>query len=128
MAAASNIVLADSVPANHTFEPIEVDPANALFLQRATAATSAGFEALRLTFSRSSSGRPTNRIGIRLDVPYEQTVDGVTTVYDTARMQTTITCPEKMTAQQRLDFATLIQSAMAHATVKAYTSTLSPVW
>lgn len=127
MPTASNIVIADSVPANHTFNPIEVTPGNSLFLERTTPSTSAGAWGLRLTFSRGNDGRPTDRVGVRLDIPYEQTVDGVVQVYDTARFSGTFTLPQTMTGLQRADFMALIQNALNHADVKGYVTNLEPV-
>lgn len=128
MPAAANIVLADNTPANHTYEPIEVDPANSLWLERTLSTTSAGAEALRITFSRSSSARPTNRIGLRLDLPYEQTVDGVTTVYDTFRFSATFTMPETMTGAQRDHAGVLCKNLLANAVVQGYIQDLTPVY
>jgi len=128
MPSAANIVLADSVPVNHTYEPVEIDPANSLFLERTLPDTSAGFEALRLGFARSTPGRPTNRVSMRLDIPYEQVVDGVTVVHSIARYNGTITLPDTMSATDRLNFATLIQNLHANSVVKGYTSTLAPVY
>lgn len=128
MPAASNIVLADSIPANHTFSPAEIDSANALFTEKTLSLTSAGQEGLRLKFSRGNSGRPTDRLEFRLDLPYEQTVDGVTTVYDTARMVTTITIPQTATVTQRANFMALIQALFNHTVIEGYIEDLEPVW
>lgn len=128
MPSAANIVLADSVPANHTFNPVEVDPADSLFLVRDISITSAGNESLRLNFSRATSGRPTNRVQVRLDIPYEQTVDGVTTVYDIFRFAGTFTLPETMTSLNRANAMALVQNALANSVVAGYVEDLEPVW
>lgn len=128
MPAAANIVLADATPANHTYEPMEGDSSNFLFLERTLSATSAGAESLRYTFSRASEARPTDRIGIRLDIPYEQTVDGVTTVHSIARFSGTVTLPDTMTAGDREDFMALLVSLFGHATTASYIENLAPVY
>lgn len=127
MPTATNIVIADSVPANHTFVPIEVSPGNSLFLERATPNTSGGAWGLRLTFSKGNDGRPTDRVGVRLDVPYEQQVDGVYVVHDTARFSGTFTLPTTMTGLNRADFMALVINALSHADVKGYVEDLEPV-
>lgn len=128
MPSATTIVLADSVPANHNFDPVQIDPENSLFLERDTPSTSGGFWGLRLTFSRANSGRPTDRVGVRLDVPYEQTVDGIVQIADTARFQGSFTLPTTMTATNRADFAALVKNALAHADVLGYIEDLEPVY
>lgn len=127
MPAAATIVLADATPANHSYEPIEGDSSNFLFLERTLSTTSAGAEALRLTFSRATSGRSTNRVGVRLDIPYEHTVDGVTLVHSTARYQGSFTLPETMTASDREHFMTLVANAYANAVIRGYVEDLIPV-
>lgn len=128
MPAAANIVIADSVPANHTFEPVEISPSNSLFLERTIPSTAAGFEGLRLQFTRSASGRPTDRVGVRLDVPIEQTIDGIVSVHSVARFSGTITLPDSMSGTQRLNFATMLQNIFANSVVKGYVSNLAPVY
>lgn len=128
MGTATTIVLADSVPVNHNFDPVEVTPENSLFLERTTPNTSGGFWGLRMGFSRANSGRPTDRVSVRLDVPYEQLVDGVYNVIDTARFSATFTLPTSMTSLNRADFMALVQSALNHADVSAYVEDLEPVF
>lgn len=128
MPSAANIVLADSVPANHTYNPIEGDSSDFLLLERGVSTTSAGNASLRLNFSRATSGRPTNRVQIRMDFPYEQTVDGVTKVYDVARFQGIFTLPETMTDLQRANVYALVKNAFANAVVTGYVEDLEPIW
>jgi len=128
MPVAANIVVADHVPTNHTFNPLDITTGNALFAERAIAATSAGFELLRLLFSKSTTRRPTDKTTIRLDMPLEQVVDGVTVVYATARFDGNFTLPDVMTSTQKLKFGALVRNVFAHATVRGVYETGETVW
>jgi len=125
MTTIANIVLADSVPANHTFVPVQASDKLARWVDR-DSTTSAGSKVLKASLSESSSGRPTNRVLIALEVPREQTVDGVTTVYCTDRVNIEFIMHETDTLLHREDLLALAQSALAHATVVAYVEDLEP--
>jgi hypothetical protein len=127
MGAAANIVLTDSSTVDHTFNPVEVSPANSLYLAR-VGNTPQGNEALRLLFSRATSGRATNRVTLHLDKPYEQEVDGVYTVYDTARFKGTWTLPDTMTLAQREIFASLVIASINNAVLTTAVEELESVW
>lgn len=127
MPAAANIVLADHVPANHTFKPIS-QSGNA-FLHETSEMTIGGAErTLILELSRQSSTRATDRVTVRLNVPFEQTVDGVTSVRSTARFIGEVVMPSDMTATERSLFAALVKNALAHATVQGYMTNREPVY
>jgi hypothetical protein len=123
MPAFANIVLADSVPANNTFAPVRLEGSTAMHEDR-NATTSAGFKTLFLELNRASGSRSTNRIKMRLNIPYEATADGVTTVRSIARHVGENILPDDMTALERNNFATLVAAAYAHATIKGYTKDL----
>lgn len=124
MTTLANIVLADSVPANHTFVPVKAVP-HAELADR-DSVTSAGSKRMKMSLSESSSGRPTNRVLISLEVPREQTVDGVTTVYATDRVNCEFIMHETDTSTHRADLMALAQSMLSHATVVAYIEDLEP--
>jgi hypothetical protein len=126
MTTAANLVLADSVPANHTFVPIEAGIKLARWVDR-DGTTSAGSKQAKATLSESSKGRPTNRVLISMEVPREQTVDGVTTVYATDRFNGEFILHETDTTLMRTDLHSLVISLLNHADVKKYVTTLEPV-
>jgi len=125
MPAFANIVLADSTPANHTFAPVRVEGGVAYHEDR-DSTTSAGYKTLSLEMSRATATRPTNRVKVRLNVPYEQTVDGAVVIRSTARHISENIIPDDMSSTERAHFAALIASAHANAVIKGYSSTLDP--
>jgi predicted rRNA methylase YqxC with S4 and FtsJ domains len=128
MPTATTISIADSTPANHVFSPVQVSTGQALLLNRATSVTAAGNEQMVLGLSLASAKRRTDRVNIRLNVPHEETVDGVTTVRDVARFSADVVLPELMTQTERNHFAALVKSAMAHAIVAGYIANRDPLY
>jgi hypothetical protein len=126
MTTAANLVLADSVPANHTFVPVEAGVKLARWLDR-DGITSAGSKVAKASLSESSSSRETNRVLISLEVPREQTVDGVTTVYATDRVNMEFILHETDTVLMRTNVHALASSLLNHADIKKYVTTLEPV-
>lgn len=126
MTTAANLVLADSVPANHTFVPVEASVKLARWLDR-DGITSAGSKVAKASLSESSSQRETNRVLISLEVPREQTVDGVTTVYATDRVNMEFILHETDTVLMRTNVHALASSLLNHADIKKYVTTLEPV-
>lgn len=125
MTTLANIVLADSVPANHTFVPVEGGGRLSRWVDR-DSITSAGSKQLKASISESSSGRPTNRVLLSLEVPREQTVDGVTTVYATDRVNMEFIMHETDTLTMRKDLLALATSAISHVDLEAYVEDLEP--
>lgn len=125
MPAAANIVLADATPANHTFAPVSVSDGVAVHEDR-DSTTSAGWKTLYLKLKRAVSGRATNRVEVRLNVPYEQTIEGVVSIRSTARHVGETILPDDMTASERNHFATLLANAYANAVIKGYAKDLDP--
>lgn len=114
MAAAANIVLADHVPANHTFLPIDIKASLSLY-ETSEASIGAAEKQLLLGIDRASSKRATDRVAVRLNVPFEQTVEGTVSVRDTARFIGEWILPASMTPTERSLFQKLAQNAVAHA-------------
>lgn len=129
MPSASNIVLADGqvTPVNHTFEPKRIAADTAVFSDR-DAATSAGQKQLILGFSATSANRKTDRATMRISMPIEQVVDGVTVVAYTARISCDVVIPESMTQAQRDDLAAFFKNAAADAVVQGMITNLDPVY
>lgn len=129
MPSASNIVLADgqATPANHTFEPKRIGPDLAVFSDR-DSTTSAGQKQLILGFSATSANRSTDRVTMRIAMPIEQVVDGVTVVAYTARVSCDVVIPESLTQAQRDDLAAFFKNAAADAIVQGMITDLDPVY
>lgn len=129
MPAIANIVLADATPANHTFVPVSCTPDQAVWLDR-DGTTAAGSKELVASYSRANSSRKTDRIKIRLNVPYEATSTdtGLTYVAYTARLSSDVVLPDEMSATERGHFAALVANAFANAVLKGYISNLDPAY
>lgn len=127
MPAATTIVLADATPANHTFSPLSTDGGVALLEDR-DSTTSAGFKTLLLTLKKANGARSTNRVNIRLNVPYEQTIDGAVSIRSVARLSADVVIPDDMTGTERDHFAALVKNAFANAIVTGYIADLDPLY
>lgn len=127
MPSAATVTLTDAVPANHDFDPVSVDSKRTLLMNREST-TSAGNMQLILSFSPANASRPTNRVGIRLNVPYEHVVDDITRVSHTARFVGEFVLPEELTSAQRDDIAAMVQDALGEANVIGYVKSLDPMW
>jgi hypothetical protein len=116
-----------ATPVSHTFSPQRITPSESTFVDKSSL-TSAGQNQLILGFSPSSASRQTDRIKIRLNLPTETTVDGITSVAYVARSSNDIILPSQMTLDERKDAAALIANAIQHAIVKGYIEDLDPVY
>jgi hypothetical protein len=126
-ASAISIDDGQATPVSHTFTPSVVTPSSSTFVDR-DSATSAGSKRIHLGFSPQSAKRETDRLSVRIDVPYEQTVDGVTSVAYTARFSGDIVLPSQMTQAQRDDMAAFIQNAFGHSVIVGMVTDLDPVY
>jgi hypothetical protein len=127
MPTAANIVVNDSVPVAHTYEPISVLPERTRLVDK-TSSTSAGFGVIQVGLSESRSNRPTNRVSLKFSVPTEQTVDSVTTVAYTARCNADFILPEQMTQVEREDFITMFGGIVIDPLVFNYIADLDPMY
>lgn len=129
MPAISNIVLADATPANHTFVPVSSTPDQAVWLDR-DGTTAAGSKELVAVYSRANGARKTDRVKIRLNVPYEATSTdtGKTYVAYTARFSCDVVLPDEMSATERGHVAALIKNALADTVLNGYISDLDPAY
>lgn len=126
MTTAADLELADSVPENHLFVPIEAGLKLARWVDR-DGTTSAGSKQAKASLSESSGNRPTNRVLLSLEIPREKTVDGVTTVYATDRVNMEFILHETDTELMREDVHALASSLLNHADIKKYITKLEPV-
>lgn len=127
MASAANIVLADSTPANHTFEPVQVAPSLTIHSEHGVAATPPGELSFSTGLSLANSQRSTDRITIRFVYPVEQTVDGVVSVAYTMRANLDVIIPSQATNAQRNHLAAYVQNLTANSVIKGYYTRI-PQW
>lgn len=127
MPQAANIVLNDATPLARTFEPSVTPQGKSVFLD-ADSITGAGNNQLILGMSPARPGRPTYRTSKRINMPVEQTVDGVTTVAYTLRHIVSNVIPEQATATERADFQALIENSEANAVIAGYVTDLTNVY
>lgn len=127
MPSASTITVADQVPTNHVFNPITTAPGSAL-LETREATTTAGEKQLILQLDRASAKRATDRVTIRLNLPFEQTVDGVTSVRSIARLDCVVIVPSDTTSTERALVAALVKNTLANAVVQGYITTRDPLY
>lgn len=125
MTTIANLVLADSVPANHTFVPVESGLKLSRWVDR-DGITSAGSKVAKASLSESSKARETNRVLLSLEIPREQTADGVTTVYATDRVNMEFILHETDTVLMRTNVHALASSMLNHADIKKYITILEP--
>jgi hypothetical protein len=128
MPAASTITIADSVPANHVFNPQSATPGDAVFLNRNGNSVAAA-EVLKLKYSAATSQRATDRINIRLQDPLERgdAVNGYT-IAGSCLFDGDIVIPAQATATERANFAALVKNALANAVINNYIGTGEVVW
>jgi hypothetical protein len=119
MSTMANVVLADSVPANHTFVPVSPYPVS-IWEDRTTPITGLGTAALSGSVKRAAKSNEVNRVKINLNVPVEETSTdtGVTTVTGNLRINLDAISPANSTALQRLDVLTMFRAAIDLAIVE----------
>lgn len=127
MPVASAITLADAVPANHVYSPVQVSTGRALLLNKATTIPASN-EQLVLGFDLASARRPTDRILTQLAQPLEKTVDGTVVVRSTPRFVGDWVLPSDMTDAERNNFWTLVKNFIAHAMVQSYVRSRDPMY
>lgn len=129
MPSATNLSIYDgqSTPVAHDFAPLAVSPENTTWVNR-DSDTSAGNLQVIARFSPAKTGRPSNRINLRFNMPVEHTVDGVVKVAYTARLNADVVLPEEMTQAQRDDMAAYIKNMLADTVINGYISDLDPAY
>jgi hypothetical protein len=105
-----------------TYAPVNT-VGNTVRFSSSEADSSAGMPTLDVTFDPRSARRATDRISIRLAVPYEETVDSSPLVRHVSRAEVSIVLPEAVPASERTRVANLIKNALALADVQTAIST-----
>lgn len=116
-----------ATPVAKSFAPERVAPELSTFTER-TAASSAGFLRLGVSYSAASAKRQTNRVDISFDYPVLQSVNGVNSVAYTARFKGSFVIPDVMTAAERANLQAFVANAMSNAAVKAVVKDLDPMY
>lgn len=127
MPTAANIVLADSTPTNHTFQPVLVTPASSVFIDRSSNIAE-GNATIILGFSLATSKRKTDRVDVRFNYPIERQVDGVWVVSDVARYIGQWIIPTSMTQAERDHFEAYVDNLVGHSSVEGYVADRNPFW
>lgn len=105
-----------------TYSPVSTS-GNAVTFQSSEASSSAGMPTLVVSYDPRKASRPTDRINIRLAVPYEETIDSSPVVRHTARAEINIVLPEAIPASERTRVANLVKNTLALANVQTVITT-----
>lgn len=116
-----------ATPVAKSFAPERVGSELSTFTER-SAAVSAGFTRLMVSYSAASSKRATNRVDIDLDLPVLSTVNGVSTVAYIGRFKGYFVLPDQMTAAERADLHAYVANGLNNALVKAVIKDLDPMY
>lgn len=116
-----------ATPVAKSFAPERVGSELSTFTER-SAAVSAGFTRLMVSYSAASSKRATNRVDIDLDLPVLSTVNGVSTVAYIGRFKGYFVLPDQMTAAERADLHAFVANGLDNALVKAVIKDLDPMY
>lgn len=127
MANAAVIVLADSVPANRNYNPVNVSGNVAVHTDTATALTPAGQSSfsLKLRPATNTLARKVD-LDFALPVEYTDTNTGNILTKDTFRHVSYTLVPPNATALQIANFEALVRNLYGHATYKAYVKNGEP--
>jgi hypothetical protein len=127
MPAIANIVVADATPTDHTLVPLSAFMANSQWSER-SAAIFEGNARVMLGMSPPTSQRPTTRNVLKLYVPVEQEVDGVTVVTDTILFTLDHVLSKTVSDADALKAYTMFKNLVAHATVQSYMASREPAY
>lgn len=116
-----------ATPVAKSFAPERVAPDLTTFTERSSA-TSAGFTRLSVRYSPASARRLTNKVGVDLDFPVLQTVNGVSTTAYVARFRGEFTLPDQMTAAERADVVAFVANALDVTSIRAVIKDLDPLY
>jgi hypothetical protein len=121
MAAATNIVINDAVPAAHTFVPARKNGQIVEWEERTTSNTSQGFYTLSVSQTDSKTKSPVIRTKVSLAIPTE-VLDSATGLYSypsTARILVDVLLLKEASATLRADIAAYVKNLISHATIQA---------
>lgn len=127
MPAPANITLADHVPTNHVFKPIAHSGDNMIH-ETVEMTIGAAERQLILGLSRANGSRATDHVVVRLNCPFEQTIDGTVSVRDVARFEAKFILPSSMTTTERTMFQKLVANAFDNSVIIGYVTNREPVY
>lgn len=127
MPAIANIVIADNVPANHTFKPLSASLPLSTWAET-TATTYNGNSRLAVSMSNPSSSRKTTRIKAVLSLPIERTVDGIVVVDDTILYTVEAVIPATCSAVEALKAYALFKNLSASTVMQSFFADREPVY
>lgn len=76
----------------------------------------------------ADQSRPTDRVDVRLNHPFEITKDGIVVVRDVARFYGQYVLPSGMSDADRLRFSTMVKNMIAHAVITGYVTSRDPYY
>lgn len=129
MASIANLVLADSVPANHTFVPSQASPEKSAWQETAAADQPYLRPTVVMQLKNGSSGTDPGKVTARLNMPdFIVDGDGIITELGTARFIGEFILPPKMTATGRSNLYALAAALINNAVVQSYVEDSEPAY
>lgn len=136
MSALANIVIADSVPVNRTFAPVNIDPAGVAKLADRSSGIAIGFPILTMSVRSPNKGSKTYKVVGKLVTPILEvtapsTSTGIqpapTKAYD---LLATIefVLPERSTALERANLLALMKNFLANANMTNAVQTFETIY
>lgn len=126
MSAITNIVIADAVPANHTYLPQSASMA--LSTWSAAAAYFEANERIAISMSQPTSQRKTSRVRIVHTVPFARLESGVLVRVDNIIFTTDAVIPSGCTESEALGAYAQHKNLQATTVVQDYLGKRTPVW
>lgn len=123
----TNIVIADAIPANHTFIPQQAAMALSTWVAK-DGTVYEGNSRLAMVMSPPSKARPTSRIKQNLYVPFERTNDGIVTVPDTIIFNVEAVIPSACSDAEALKAFTMQKNLFANVIIQAYFAGREAAW
>jgi hypothetical protein len=127
MPSAATINLTNVAAVVSALAPRRIGPDEALLVGQ-DSVTSAGAKTLSVSLSSASSSRKTDHVNIKLQVPTEHVVDGITKVANVAIFTGKFVLPETLTAAQRADFKAYVDSVISDTIISGYVTDLEPMF
>lgn len=104
MAAIANIVLTDSVAADHTFVPVQASPARSKWLDTAFDSRRYLCPSLEALFKEAANKGEVQRSEHRIAMPlFTEDAEGLVTSRGTARLIIQVICPSDMSTLEKAD-------------------------
>lgn len=110
------------------FTPVKASPERSILLNR-TSTISAGYKEMVVGFSGHTQSRGTDKINLRLNVPYEYTnSDGEQQVDHIMRFSGEWIVHKDIPEAARQEFEELVRLSLQNAVLKGYIADLDPIY